>query len=205
MQNLYNKKKKLQDESSQFYEEIGKFKEGNTLIYLNNDSYPKYTNYDSYWGGSERNIREETLKGIKRVLGITNLSSLKASEIEEVVKKLIDKRLNNNKEYHGKINKRDIIEEEIEDIEEKIDELKGEKKDFWEKESELYNKINRTEREEEIKRDLKNPQKRNRAKRLSKREEARIKLKNFNSKLEDIHIEIIKERIVNNLEEEDDI
>ncbi len=203
-QKLYKKGGNLQEESNKFYDIIGKIQTDNSLIYLDDDKSPTYTNYDSNWGGSERNIREETLKGIKRALGITNLSSLKASEIEEVVQKLINNKLNNNKEYQEKIDERIRIDEEIEDIDEKKDKLSERRDGFWEEESKLYKRINRIEREEQRKKDMKNKEKRKKAIKCQKRDEAREKLKNINNKLDKIHTEIIKERIVNNLEEEED-
>ena len=115
IQKLYKKRKKLQKKSNKLYEETEKIEEDTDLIYLNEGSVsPIYTNYDDgYWENDRRNIRKETLNGIKRGLGIKNLSLLKASEIEEVVEKLIKKKLNDNKEYQEKIEERETISETI--------------------------------------------------------------------------------------------
>lgn len=200
---LEKEEKRLEGRENKLYGEIQKIKADTNRIYLIDDGTPKYTNREGYWSGSERNIRKETLNGIKRALGITNLSSLKGSEIEGIVEKLIDTKLNNNKEYQEKVKEYDLVEETIEDIDEKKTKLiEVIDTTFWKRRQELHNKLGEIERRERIKRDLKNPKKREKAKRWKKEEEAREKLKNVPDKLEEIHNEVIKERIVTNLEEE---
>lgn len=196
-------RKKLKAKSNKLYDETYKIRKNTTLIYLDNgDRTPQYNDSES-WGGYGRNIREETLKAIKKGLGITNLSFLGAKEIENVVVKLIDTKLKNNKEYqdkkieHGEINDRlDILSIEK-------DKLFGKTDKVWNERSELYQKLSRIEKREQRRKDLKNPDTKKKAKRWKGEDEARKKLKLIDEKsLDKIHTEVIKHRIVNDLEEE---
>ena len=188
----------LSKEGDKLYEREENIEKNLKLIYLYEGKYPIYKTSYNY----DRNIREEVLSSIKRAFGITNLSHLKAKEIENITQKLIDKELKDSedlKEIMEKRNKNrndyDMVCERKEKFEEKLSDLRNKK---WE----IQRQIREIEEREDRKKDMKNPELAKKHSKWKKEEEAQKKIKNID--LEKLRLEITKDKILNNLKDEED-
>lgn len=191
---LKRKKSRLEKEQEEFDAGQSEIEKEINLVYLDKEEgNPQYKTND--WDG--RNIRQEVLNSIKRTLGITNLTILKPSEIEHLVKNLINSDLEKNKEYKELFEKSGKIGERIDEIEKGIEILEKPSDD-------LNNKIWQIERNiEERKREkAKDPSQKNKAEKEKRRREAREKFDGAN--LEEIRSGIKKEKIMNELEGDED-
>ncbi len=171
------------------------------LIFLDNNRNPKYKSSSDSWG-QKRNIRPEVLSSIKRAFGITNLSHLKASDIQNITQKLIDLEMKKNEELQKNEEEDEKTKEEHEEVERKEEEFEKRLQDLYDKKWEVERELFKIEEAKKKTKDMKNPEKLKKIERYKKEEEAQKKIKNIN--LERLRLEITKERIVNSLEDEDD-
>lgn len=197
--NLDKQYKELKKELDKLKEQTHDIEKEIKLVYLDKDSYPIYhSNYEYNRG---RNIRTETITGIKRTLGIKNLSLLKGKEIEDIVKKLINNDLNKNKKYKEKKNRIYVVEDKIDEIRIGKDKLNDFQDKYWDKENKIYQEIREIEKEEELSKNPKDDKQREKQKRWIKENEARKKLSLVHHNLDKIHSAIIKERIMENIQD----
>lgn len=195
---IKRKESRLNSEDNKLYEKKEDIVKNLKLIYLDGGIYPKYKNDE--W--NTRNIREEVLSSIKRAYGITNLSHLKASDIEDITQKLIDKELRDSEdlkeiqEKREKVNKeQEIVRKNKEKFENKLSDLRNEK---WA----LQRKIREIDEIKKKRENMKNPKLVKKYLKWKKEEEAQRKIKNID--LEKLRLEVIKDKIINNLEDEED-
>lgn len=195
--------KKLDNEEKKRYKErkildskISEIKRDIRLKYLDeNTSHIIYkeTEYPS------RNIRPETINAIKRVLGIKNISLLNNGEIIGVVEKLIDNQLDKNKEYQNAKRKDEENEDRLDKIEVEKNKLRDNTDKEWNERQALYTKLDKIDK---IKR-YDNEKDKKKMERWKKEDETRKRFKKFGENLDKIDIAITKEKIVNDLEEEE--
>lgn len=192
---IEKEEKRSSIKENKLWKKQDKIKKEIILIYLYEGEYPIYR--QSYW--SNRNIREEVLSSIKRTYGITNLSHLRAKDIEEITQKLIDLEIKKNEEYRKSCEEHEKTEEEQEEISKKENKFKEELDDLRHKKWGIANKLSKIE---EVEREAKekNPEELKKIKKWKKEKEAQKKIKDIN--LEELRLEIIKDKIVNNLEDE---
>lgn len=195
---LETERKNLEKEKENIDKKIDKTHEEINEKYLDSGNYP-------YWQSGEygsKNIRNEVLNSIKRSLGIKNLSLLKGSDIEKITRELIEKEKSSNKELSGLWNKREKNEERIEEMEKKQGELREEAEDIYEKSRVLNQELYRIEEMEKKAEELKDTKKVAYKKRWEAKERAEKELKqNFKKIVEEVRIGVIKEKIVNELED----
>lgn len=199
--NLHKKWKLIGKEIDELYE---KEQEAESIIYdkfLDDErKNPRYLNTEN----DSRNIRQEVLNSIKRGSGIKNLSLLKAKDIERIVEKLIDKELSENeelrnlkKERYSKESARDKISKEMEKMKKELNPIEREI-------SELNRKKWDAERREEKAKEMADSKKRGYFKFEARKQEAKKKLReNFNDIIEKVRLEVTKEKILMNLEDEE--
>lgn len=191
---LEKRKKELEKKTDSLYIKKAEIEENIKLIYLDSEGEPKYK--ADNWGS--RNIRPEVLSSIKRNLGITNLSYLKPYRIEEITKKLINLEEERDKEFKKIEENYYKSESELEKVEHDIETLEKPLEDLDDKKWDVENDLLKIEEEEK---NLKNPDKKKRE-RWKKENKAQKKIQNIN--FEEMRIEIIKDKIINNLKDEED-
>ena len=102
------------------------------LIFLDDNGDPRYKSSSDSWG-QEKNIRPEVLSSIKRAFGITNLSHLKASDIQRITQKLIDSEMEKNEELQKNEEEYEKTREKHEEVERKGGEFEKELDDWSDK------------------------------------------------------------------------
>jgi len=200
---LKKKEKALGKKSSQLYEKEKQIEDEIKFMYLDNTGEPCYKTSSSEYGAfSERNIRPEVLSSIKRTLGITNLSHLRASQINKATQKLIDLEMGKSEELKKVREEYDKVTDEKEVVIKKIDDFEDGLDDLYNKKWDVERELNRIKEAKERLKDRKNPEKVSKIKKLEKEEEAQRKMSGIN--LEELRVEITKEKIINNLEDENE-
>ncbi len=192
------KMSRLSKEGDKLYEREENIEENLKLIYLDEGKYPKYkTSYND-----NRNIREEVLSSIKRAFGITNLSHLKARDIEDITQKLIDKELKDSEDLKEIREKRNKNSKDYDTAREKKEKFEDKPSDLRNKKWVIQRKISEIDERKKKREDMKNPELAKKHSKWKKEEEAQKKIKNIN--LEKLRLEITKDKILNNLKDEED-
>lgn len=201
---LKKRKRELEKKSDELYKKREETEEKIKLMYLDNTDYPCYKPLSSVYGGynGERNIRQEVLSSIKRTLGITNLSHLRASQIKEATQKLIDLEMDKSGELKKVRGEYEKVTDEKEVVVKKIDGFEDGLNDLYNKRWDVERELDKIKQAKERLKDKKNPEKMSKIKKLEKEEEAQRKMDKIN--LGELRLEITKEKIVNNLEDEGD-
>ncbi|KKK42244.1 hypothetical protein LCGC14_2181090 [marine sediment metagenome] len=201
---LEKREKELEKRGHKLYDEETKIEEKIKLLYLYDTENPCYKPSQSIYGGynGERNIRPEVLISIKRTLGITNISHLRASQINEATQKLIDIDMEKSEELKKVREESEKVSEEEDEMKKKIDEIEEDLNELYNRKWEVEKKINKIKELKQKEKDKKNPKKMSKIKKWEKEEEAQKKMDKIN--LEEVRIGVTKEKILNNLEYEDE-